>query len=41
MVVKNKHPAYASAAARLDKLRELRRLCGQALAAVRKAQAER
>ena len=36
MVIKNKHPEYADDNARMEKLREMRLLCRQKLAAVRK-----
>ena len=36
MVIRNKHPEYANDNARLEKLREVKLLCRQKLAAVRK-----
>ena len=36
MVIKNKHPEYADDSARLEKLREMKLLCRQKLAAARK-----
>ena len=36
MVIKNKHPEYADDNARQEKLREMKLLCRQKLAAVRK-----
>ena len=38
MVIKSRHPAYASERDRLEKLRELKRLSVQKLAALRAAQ---
>ena len=38
MVIRNKHPEYADNNARLEKLREMKLLCRQKLAAARKAQ---
>lgn len=36
MVIRNTHPKYANDSARLEKLREMKLLCRQKLAAVRK-----
>ena len=36
MVIRNKHPEYTDDNARLEKLREMKLLCRQKLAAVRK-----
>lgn len=35
MVIKSKHPTYASDGAKLEKLRQMKRLCMQQLAAAR------
>lgn len=38
MIIKNTHPEYATDQARMDKLRQMKRLCRQKLAVTKKGE---